>query len=222
MKRPGKSHQAYFLRAEGKNWSEILVEVGSGSSVANLTRATKRWAQIRGMAWPPEPDQELLPTSSRKELRKRWRQEYETVRDPNIPLSDGARRWAQENDLPWPPEGRNPQERCYTMKTEGHTWEEIQAAGGYKNLHHAIEAARRWAEANQLKWPLPGMFDRNQSRERQARAYQMHVEGTTLEEIREVLGYKSNAGVYNGIRAHAARNGLPGLNDLKRARKEGP
>lgn len=220
MRGATKSERCYHLRAEGLTWADIVSkvspEVDANDAHAldvakkSLSRSAKRWAIRRGMAWPPEAEQEVLPTLKTQEAWDRKEQEYQEALAGGD-LTSGARQWAQEHDLPWPPPGRSPQERCYNMKAEGKSWEEIQAAGGYKHLHHTIEAARRWAFANDLPWPLPGMRDNTLAgwQQRQARAYELHQDGSPIEEIMEETGYTSKYTAYKGIRSHARRNGLP-------------
>lgn len=174
----------------------------------SLARSTKRWALRRGMTWPPEAGQEVLPTLKTMERKAQHEQEYLDACNGG-PITRGARQWARENDLPWPPPGTSPKERCYLLKSEGKSWEEIQAEVGYKHMHHAIEAARRWAVANDLPWPLPGMRDHTGSHDRQASAYEMLMAGSSIEEVRDENGYKSVSGTEKGIMSHVKRNGLP-------------
>ena len=168
MAAPSKSERAYRLRAKGVSWAEVatrvLPEVADVVSARkSLSRGTKRWALARGMAWPPVPGQKVPElTICQQRLRDRWAQEYEAGRDPAIRLTDGARRWARDNGFPWPPPERQRARRsrleaCYLLKAEGKSWEEIRILTKYKGDHIVIEAARKWAHANDLPWPLPGM-----------------------------------------------------------------
>ena len=85
--------------------------------------------------------------------------------------ADLARRYAHDFaealDKPWPipcPHVPGWGEISYDLRVESNairTWVSIQEEVGFKHTTHCIASARKWAQKNDLPWPIVGTEDTN-------------------------------------------------------------
>jgi len=155
-----RAERAYFLRTLGYKWAVVLTLLHpdrdpNRKAVKQIRRLAKHWASRREMAWPPELHEPTRQTPYEEQIEENRYARYAAASDPNVPLSRELRGWALEQGLAWPPPGRSQGERAYEAKSEGMPWSEVREHCGYAFIPGAVAGARRWADTQNLPWPVP-------------------------------------------------------------------
>jgi hypothetical protein len=168
-----KAVRAYQMRRqEHFAWEEVARQAGC-SSMESAVVGARKYAKRRGMEWPIKvptispvraPERYAVAKWAYEEAgarpkRRRW---HLMADEPENTLGvDGSRlchlaeQYAGDNDLAWPPpEAASLGEKAYTLAATGVLWTEVTEVVGFDHIPNTIESARRWAEKNDLAWPL--------------------------------------------------------------------
>lgn len=152
-------HEAYILRAENRlPYNKIGRRLGMTKAAAQ--RAVAAHAARNGVEVPPEMMKGEIYYRER-EAGHSWRR---IADDHNIKhvqhAVQPARYWAEKTGALWPPVPGDRRKRAYIERAmTGDKWEVIAERLGYnveyKHGYNATEAARKFAKANGLPWPVP-------------------------------------------------------------------
>lgn len=161
-----KGERAYELREDtGKPWEVVAAEVGCASVDAAIAGA-KKYALRKGLKWPVHTVRHAArdQVQLNRALRRAAKDE-----EVYLAVAGGAPIMSIKGYTPYlvykalerhclrtgaPPLPRNP-ERAYRMRAEQQLrWEVIARDLGYGRDNAAIEAARLFALANDLPWPV--------------------------------------------------------------------